>query len=127
MIVEWWIGKDLEGNDHGLIEIIMLTSYGRLRTTTETLRTAGVPDYIRTRHPQIQIYNVIAKWTDLEVEENWREKTENNLEKNLLVSLRHSQIRDEATQDWEANVKPLKTKLIFNKIILNLVLEYSIL
>jgi len=51
MIGEWWTGKDLEGTDHGLIEIIILTSHGRLRTT-ETLRTAGVPDDIRTRHPQ---------------------------------------------------------------------------
>jgi len=78
----------------------MLTLYARLRTTTETLRTAGVPDDIRTRHPQIQIYNVITKWTELAVEENWREKTENNLEKTLLVSPRPYQIRDEATQDW---------------------------
>ena len=74
----------MEGTDHGLIEIIMLMSYGRLRTTTETLRTAGVADGIRTRHSQIQIYNVIAKLTDLSVEENLREKTENNLEKTLL-------------------------------------------
>ena len=113
------IGKDLEGNDHGLIEIIMLTSYGRLRTTMEILRPAGVPDDIRTRHPRIEIYNVFAKWTDLAVEENWREKTENNLKKNLLVSLNPYQIRDEDTQDWGAKVKPLKTRLIFNKIFLN--------
>lgn len=117
MIVKWWIAKDLEGNDHGIIEIITLTSYGRLRKTTETLRPAGVPDDIRTRHPQIQIYNVIAKWTYLAVVENWREKTENKLEKNLLVSLRPYQIRDKATQDWDANVKPLKTTLIFNKLL----------
>ena len=45
------------------------------------------------------------------------EKTENNLEKNLLVSLRPYQIWDEDTQDWEANVKPLKTRLTFNKIL----------
>jgi hypothetical protein len=117
MIAEWLIENDLKGNDHGLIEIIMLTSYGRLK-----LKLLGrlVSDDIRTLNPQIKIY-VIATWTDLAVEDNWRERTENNFEKNLLqchVVCRLYQIGDEATRDWDANVKPFKTGHIFNETFL---------
>ena len=41
------------------------------------------------------------------------------------MSLRPYQIQDEAIQDWEANVNPLKAWLIFNKIFLNVVVSMT--
>jgi hypothetical protein len=52
MIDEWWIGKDLEGNNRGLIKVIprefACRNWGKLEETL--VRVFGVKSKIRTQH-----------------------------------------------------------------------------